>query len=1256
MTSATAKASIQNSVVAKDGKGTSPIPRCVSTTNTAVGVNIKCDDEYKLSMQPKRSRKRPRPGFENGSASMYPPLCFISTEVNDEDKQLSNEDNFPRRASFFSNEKACKGTETVRNIAGTTMKYSPSSPVRSVVSCDADATDENSQSPEFYRTPAIGISEETRSTLHEKEFDTLNVPSFGSLVNEAANGEFDILQLHIQAVEAESLLLPLRSLLSRLMAHPTYNRKGTFNAPVDYISLGLKDYTTMVKTPMDLGTIKGLLHANSYLNHNDVAKDIRLVFNNGQLYNPPSHPIHEAAKNLLRIFEDGFSAIYITKVTVSDQNIQRQNSETKAGLNSPPILLPMKNHVTPPSHTCQSCLGSLCPICKKGCLSLEPTLLICTGPGCTGLKIRRGVNYYCSTDGTKAWCQKCYSSLPAILPAEDEDLSLGKISYKRDLLKRRNDEDAVERWVKCVRCDVRMHEICAFTNEFSVNKESFVCPLCLKSKFPFQDMSGKFEITSQIYIYSFVSGESMPQKIRNVTKGTSFDAGSLPSCSISKFIEEKVCQRMLRLSCPSNAEKTLTVRIISDCDKFFRVPEVVRRHFRMSSSIVEDENPSYSRTEQFKVPPLSVHYKSKAIAMFQRIDGIDVCIFCMYVQEYDDVIESNQRKRVYIAYLDSVEYFQPRALRTTIYHEILVSYLATARVRGYEFAHIWSCPPSRGNSFVFWSHPATQRTPNREHLLSWYHTALSQAVSCGVVTQIQSLYDFSFQKCDDNTENSMVENDACIMMVPPLLEGDFWMEEAARVHSTSIVKFMKSKKLSSSHCGEDRVLDEALQKLSSNCPVMHVITLLLDVVMTHSSALPFCRPVNAAALKLRDYHDIIKRPMDLGTVHLRCLLGEYEKMKDFLIDVELVFSNAMTYNPKGHLIHIIAEKMWEFTRRQLNSLVKYWRRMGVCFINGIEQETVSYEDYGEMSMRLGSRITSKDKKEQNHFEKLKLPKPLHEGLKDSLRNAASSYQVSPKIDPQKSSLCTPAKTVTKSNCLPNAPDEIAQSMVGNDFWLLKKRGSNYNVSSKNKKKKRTKSSLEDTAPIFSHHKRTESWLGDEVAATVRRLRTDFFVCHLLPKHKLTNAEKEKIVIFSTYVAGLKDQLAVSKESTDKKRACVPPGVADARSCLLEFSQYRNFQFDTIRRAKYSTALLLYYLKNPSAPGLIPTCTSCQRDIINVRWHRVKKAFDERRRNSLSFSVSSTCIAMDREDLCSQCYSDTSQKDIYIPIRVSPHVV
>ena len=53
-----------------------------------------------------------------------------------------------------------------------------------------------------------------------------------------------------------------------------------------------------------------------------------------------------------------------------------------------------------------------------------------------------------------------------------------------------------------------------------------------------------------------------------------------------------------------------------------------------------------------------------------------------------------------------------------------------------------------------------------------------------------------------------------------------------------------------------------------------------------------------------------------------------------------------------------------------------------------------------------------------------------------------------------------------------------------------------------------------------------------------------------------------------------------------------------RQLFLNYCQGNHCQFDEIRRAKYSTIMVLYQLHNPSAPKFIRQCGACQRDIGN----------------------------------------------------------
>ena len=130
--------------------------------------------------------------------------------------------------------------------------------------------------------------------------------------------------------------------------------------------------------------------------------------------------------------------------------------------------------------------------------------------------------------------------------------------------------------------------------------------------------------------------------------------------------------------------------------------------------------------------------------MFEKIHGVDVLLFVMYVHEYDQVCPSPNTRRVYISYLDSVKYFEPSCYRTLAYHSILVEYLRYVKKRGFLNAHIWCCPPLNGDNYVFSYRPPQQLTPKDCVLYNWYVKMLERAKSEKIVVKVKTFYEEYF--------------------------------------------------------------------------------------------------------------------------------------------------------------------------------------------------------------------------------------------------------------------------------------------------------------------------------------------------------------------------------------------------------------------------------------------------------------------------------------------------------------------------------
>ena len=56
------------------------------------------------------------------------------------------------------------------------------------------------------------------------------------------------------------------------------------------------------------------------------------------------------------------------------------------------------------------------------------------------------------------------------------------------------------------------------------------------------------------------------------------------------------------------------------------------------------------------------------------------------------------------------------------------------------WAHIWACPPSEGDDYIFHCHPPEQRIPKAKRLQDWYKAMLIKAVNKNIIIEYKDIH------------------------------------------------------------------------------------------------------------------------------------------------------------------------------------------------------------------------------------------------------------------------------------------------------------------------------------------------------------------------------------------------------------------------------------------------------------------------------------------------------------------------------------
>ena len=342
-----------------------------------------------------------------------------------------------------------------------------------------------------------------------------------------------------------------------------------------------------------------------------------------------------------------------------------------------------------------------------------PSAMFCYGGSGMCSTIPRDADYFIynnpdpsrnNLSGDKyTFCKKCFDAVKSEYICVGDDTAQALVELpKAEFHQAKNDHQELEAMVDCIVCARRFHNICVLYHEH-IWPEGYVCKTCV-------------------------------QQYNVKRKENRYVAHKLTITDLATTLEKRV-NDFLRKDCDPDSGR-VTIRILAASDRLCDVKPRMKKHF---GTQIPDGYP----------------YRTKAIFAFQEIDGVDVVLFGMHVQEYDGRCPAPNARRVYISYLDSVHYFRPKEKRTALYYEILIGYLEYAKQLGFVYAHIWACPPTEGDDYIFHAHPPEQRVPKPKRLQEWYKTMLDEAVNQRVVV------DFKV-RC---SPRSIVHSSRCLSLV-----------------------------------------------------------------------------------------------------------------------------------------------------------------------------------------------------------------------------------------------------------------------------------------------------------------------------------------------------------------------------------------------------------------------------------------------------------------------------------------------------------
>ncbi|KAJ1720646.1 hypothetical protein LPJ53_004754, partial [Coemansia erecta] len=155
-----------------------------------------------------------------------------------------------------------------------------------------------------------------------------------------------------------------------------------------------------------------------------------------------------------------------------------------------------------------------------------------------------------------------------------------------------------------------------------------------------------------------------------------------------------------------------------------------------------------------------------------------------------------------------------------------------------------------------------------------------------------------------------------------------------------------------------------------------VLQRILRKLIKHPSAFPFLRPVDVALDGCPTYYDVIKRPMDLGTIKRQLDSRRYyvDDPKAFERDVRLMLDNCYAFNPPGTLVYGLGQDVETAFENE-------WRKAGFAAIPDAQLAVVSSEGAAAAAAAVAAAAADDDGKEEEERKRKSAAKQGKEASK-----------------------------------------------------------------------------------------------------------------------------------------------------------------------------------------------------------------------------------------------------------------------------------